>query len=815
MRSFLALCGLGSLALVLACGGGGGSSTDGGNGGGGGGTPSRTTGFDLPTEISAVAAKSGAGSVVELPSAGPTDPGTDYSNAKTVRFVAEHSVNQFEIIQTILNALGQTHYAEQGNVGTGPYKCIVAWQENDKGTESKVLQTWVVDSAIVSEGGKDVNRVRVWIDDQGRLIKAEFKITASATKRTDGTYQDYGAWGLNAKLSQDGLNYFASRAAVGGGGEALVGMNMAESHEQQSFSMKAFMSRGSLTGYGKVLFPDWTPQGPIQATVAYAYNAAQLRVKDAQQDLYKDRTTPVEITHRYGMFDGVTGADVLKTNSFGFPVTFTLNSQQGWGYYGAWQGRHQLWSGPGGQGLPDGTVVTRMDRGNVQEQYKTASFTGTFTRRALLAAPIDDLLNIPVETWVNSNFELQWNGSQWLKDGVAFTDLASLVAQPRKWVGLFRWDPQLNQPKEYVYLQGQGFFEATRDPNTGQPVSTGVAYNPATNDRLWVNLGGSIYIEWKGATIQWVQKKLTAFDERTWTPTFDPAGDQPFTLELNRQYYINKRGGNYVVARTGEGAYDVKIELQTAANPVNAASLVSGISLFKPQWFNPERPNETSTFRFETDSANGKFLKLVYLTVGSQDAGGSTPPAVGDVVTRGQWGLLGYDQGGQSTGVQFNWEYPQGTQNWGSQTYLYTDAQGGGKTWKILDDPIPLRPLLLNGRNYSLQYDGWLHGLPEYWEELQRNHWNITDDIASKIVNIPEGTSVTHAVTQSQTYLLKPLEIGVYLKLATTPDATLDIAPAQAIDLADTTKVPAFVDPQLGPVPAGAVLRYSEGKKVD
>ena len=810
---------------LIACGGGGGSSS------GASGTPAPPTppppaptqGFVVPTEVSAVAPKAGSGLVVKLGSetltVGPqqgtaTDPGTDYSTAKTTRFVAEHSVNQFEIIQTILNAMAQTHYADSENLNAGPYKAIVAWQESDKGTESKVLQTWVVDSAMLQEGGQNVNRVRAWIEDEGRIIKAEFKITASATTRTDGTYADYGAWSLNAGLG-DPSNYFAARASVGAGGGVLLGMNSVENHDGQSFNMRAFMNRTDATGFGKVAFPDWTPQGPVMSTLAYAYNAGQLRVKDAQQDRYKDRNATVEITQRYGMFDGGTGADVLKTRSFGFPVQFTAGSQTVWGYYGAWQGRHQLWAGQNGQPPADGTVVTRMDRGTVQETYKTASFTGTLTRRSLVASDLGDLLNIPVETWVNSSFELRWSGSQWERDGAAFTDFASLVLQPRKWVGLNRWDPVLNQPKQYVYLEGQGFFEARMDPATGQLASTGVAYTPAANDRLWVNVGGSVYLEYKGAGTEWVQKKVTAFDERTWTPTFDGAGDQPFVLDLNRQYYINKRGGNYVVTRTGSGIYDVRMELQAAANPVNAGALVSGIASFRPQGYNPAQPGDTSSYRLDTDPASPTFLKLVYLTIGAQDAKASPAPTAGSVVASGLWGLVGCDAGGQSTGVQFNWDYPRQGEAWGTQTFLYTDAQGGGRTYKLLDDPIALRPLALNSRSYSLQYDGWLHGLPEYWEELQRNQWNITEDIASKIVNIPAGTQVTDAVAPGQTYLLKPLEIGVYLKQAVTPDPTLDIAPAQAIDLADPAKVPAYVDPQMGAVPANAVLKYSEGKKVN
>ncbi len=828
-QSFVALM---IVAGFVACGGGGAGSsatTTPSNNGTGTTVSSRAVGFDVPSEISAVAPKSGstpiarigakAGLFSVVAATAATDPGTDYSNATTTRFVAEHSVNQFAIIQTILNAMAQTHYADQANINAGPYKSIVSWQENDKGSQSKTTQTWTVDSAMIVEGGKDVNRVRCWIEDEGRIIKAEFKIYASATKRADGSYQDYGVWTLNAKLDDAGTSYFAAKASVGPNGEALVSINEAEAHGGPVETMRASMSKSDVSGFGKVSFPEWNGgQAPVQTTLAYVYNTDQLRIKDANQDTYKDRASTVEITDRYGMFDAITGADVMKSHSFGFPVSFSINGTPGSGYYGAWQGRHQLWAGQGGGALPDGTVVTRQDRGNVVESYKTASFTGTLTKRTLVAADVNDLLNLPVETWVNSHHDLTWNGSQWMENNAAFTDYASLVAQPRKFVGIHGWDSVHQQPKEYVYQANAGFFEATRDPNTGQVTSTGVAYSPSFQDHLWVDIGGSIYIQYNGPSNGWVQKTLTSFNEQTWTPSFDPSGDHPFTLELGHQYYINKQGGNYVVTRTDVAAYDVRIELQAAANPVNASTLLSGVATFRPQNYSVSNPGQTSTYRFDVTPSSPTFLQLVYASVGTQDANLSPAPQVGAVVANGQWGLVGYDQAGNSTGVQFNWDYPRQGDNWNGQTYLYTEDNLGNRTYKLLDDPIQLQNLVLTvnsqPKTFSLQFDGWMHGLPEYFQELSQNGWIITDEVASKIVNIPEGTAVTSALDPSQHFLVKPLEVGLYLKVAAVPDASLDITAAQGINLSDPNVIPTFVDPGMGNVPTGTVTKYSEGNPV-
>lgn len=826
------LPGLVLLAGLAACGGGGGSSAS--------TTPpapppppaAPTVGFTVPSEISAVAPKAGSALIITAPgnhdgSASAytavttlplaTDPGTDYTNAKGTKFVAEHAVSQFSIIQTILNAMAQTHYADKENLNAGPYKAIVSWEEEDKGNESKSTQTWVVDSAMIKEGDKDVNRVRTWIDDGGRIIKAEFKIYASATKRSDGTYQDYGVWTLNAKLDPAGTSFFAAKASIGPAGETLVSMNQSESRDGSVETMRAFMSRSDQNGYGKINYPENNGPARIQKTVAYAYNPAQLRIKDEIKDVYKDRAATVEITHRYGMFDAATGADVMKSHAFGFPVSYTSGGTAGYGYYGAWQGRHQLWAGQNGGILPDGTTVTRQDRGTNAETYQTASFTGVLTKRTLAAADVNDLLNIPVETWVNFHRELVYDGSQWTDQGAPFTDFASLVQQPRKFVGLHRWDQAAQRPRDYVYVAGSGFFLATSDPATGQMVSTGTPYVPAASDRLWVDIGGSVFIQYTGAN-GWVAKKVLSFNEQTWTPVFDPAGDQPFPLELNFQYYINKQGGNYLVTRTGTAVYDVKIELQTPANPVNAATLLGSVATFRPQGANPQNPGATSTYRFDTTPGSPTFLKLLYLTVGTQDANQNPAPQAGAVVAGGQWGLMGYDGAGQSTGIQFNWDYPRQGETFAIQTFLYTQDTGGTRTYKLLDNPIALAPLTLsvNGQSktYSLQFDGWMHGLPEYFDELSRNDWTLTDEVASKVVNIPEGTTVTDALNSAKTYLVKPLESGLYLKLAATPDPSLSLTAAQAVNLSDPALIPAFTDPNLGSVPTGVTLKYSEGKAV-
>ncbi|HLG21396.1 MAG TPA: hypothetical protein VI382_01175 [Candidatus Manganitrophaceae bacterium] len=828
---------------LTSCGGGGGSSSS--------GSTLSSPGFDVPTEISAVPTNlSGAvgglkpgfkSKLFALEAA--TDPGTDYSAAVTTKFVEENTLEQFDIIEDVMKALAQTRYADAANINQGPYKAMIAWQDEKNGIETKTLEPWVVDSSMIVENGQNVNRVQAWIEenDMGmiRVIKAEFKISASATKKSDGSYQDYGVWNLNVKFGDTGVSFFAANASIGANGESILKVH--ENFQEGPFTqqVKAILNKSDTQGFGKVTYPDWSACNqpnctPSSVTAKYAYNADHLAVQKGTDPVpqFKDRTAVTDMTHRYGMFDSATGADVLKSKSFGFPVQFADANGSHFAYYGAWQGRHQLWADGGS--VPAGTVVTRQDRGANQtaETYTvSASFVGTLTKRALVAADISDILNIPVETWINVNMNLLYNGASWIDcqnmtfggpsptcgaGSAPVTDFSFLVANPndrRKFIGINRWDNTSQMNMEYLYdlsgAQGAGFYVATRDQNFNL-VSTGTKFTPVTGDQLWVNIGGSIYIEYKGTgATGWVEKKLLNFDERTWTPEFDPAGDVDYTLPLDREYYINNSGANYVVKRTNAGIYDVKIELQTVANPVNASSFLSDPSTrFMVQWGAWGDAGQ-STYRFDTTT-----LKLVYDTIGSNDtqltnASGQQVQA-GDVVTQGQWGLMAY-VGGVSAGVQYNWEYPREGETWGTISYL----MNADNTYKMLDDPIRLTPITLaNNANVSktlsLQYDGWMGGLPNLYEELRKNNFVMTADISGKIINIPAGTPVTDATDSAKSYLIKPLEVSQFLNIVADP-GTLDITVADGVDL---TTVPIFVEHNMGAMPSNTVTKYSEGVAV-
>lgn len=836
-----------SISLLLsysltACGGGGSSSSDVGLAG--------KPGFSVPTEISAVPTNSSATgnskpsnkssfkSQLLAVKQAATDAGTDYSTTPSTKFVEENALDQFGIIESIMKSLAQTRYADAENINNGPYKAMVTQPGNNKGAASKVLQPWVVDSKLITENGKEVNVVQVWIeetDDSGqpRPVKAEFKISASATKKADGSYQDYGVWTLNAGLGES--DNFAASASVGANGEAILKIHETASASGGGnggggtpFETKGILNKSDTSGFGRVQFPEFgnCDQNGCTMTptdVSYVYDAAHLAVKAGSDPTeFKDRTNVIDMTHRYGMFEADTGKDVLKTHSFGFPVEYTVNGVRQFAYYGAWQGQHQLWANGGT--VPAGTTVTRADRNSNQavESYTvSAPVAGTLVKRTLVGGSINDIKNIPVEIFVNIGYQLQWNGSQWVNcvnpnfgtfpptcgaGSGPITDFGFLVANPadtRKFIMINRWVN--NQETDYVYdpngSSGAGFYVATRNQQNNSLTSTGVLYTPASGDQLFANIGGSIYIMYNGNS--WVEKILASFDQSTWTPTFAPADqDKPYTLDLNREYYINNQGVNYVVKRTDTATYDVQTELQSVANPVNVSTFLQANTIFKPQWDS----TGNSTYQFITDPASPKFLKLVYASVGAND-----PTAnVGDLVTQGQWGLVAW-VGGTNTGVQFNWNYPREGENFGTLTYL---IKGDG-TYKLLDDPIRLSPITLtnNGgetRTVALQYDGWMQGLPDLYQELQKNNFKMSDDISDKIINIPAGTDVVDA--QGKHYLIKPLETSQFLTALSSDPGDLDLILANTLDL---STVPTFVAPTMGAEPSVSTIKYTEGKLVE
>jgi len=856
--------------LLSGCGGGGSSSTavttpPGSSNPTQTPTDTQTTaGIALPQEVSAISADNGTVAaqtsglrarlmaVADAASQLPAD--SDYQTELTAKYVDEPALQVFDIIDTILKAVAQTHYADPANVNAGPYKTMVSWYDDNNGQKVKQVQTWIVDSSM-----KDgANIVDIWPDGDHMPSAVEAKIKTAPTQASDGSYLDYGKWTISAKFNASASAYFEASADVDANGMTVLAINEVDEESGPSGPLtattKAIVHKANGSGYGQALVPNWDAcyqQGSTACSsgqvpgvqVKYAYNQDYLTYEKLDSNgnpsgaqVYKDRSNKVEMDYQYGLFDATTGADVQKTKSFGFPVNYTDSNGTHQAYYGAWQGLHQLWSNDGTT-VPDGTTVTRADVGGNQTaaSYTVKSFPGSLTKRTLVASDIGQLLNIPVQAWINQNLTLIYSGGVWnecLSQGwdsngnmtcgspTNFTSQLGTLepdSTGQKAVNIDRWDQNGNQTM-YAY-NGSGFDVVDQNGNV-----TG-SYTPADGDVLTVSIGGNIYLEYTGnfdSTTNnsgWVQKTLTAFDQNTNTPTFG-ATDQPFDFANGAQYSLNNNGANFVVERTAtNGAaadYQTSMEIQTVANPANVATVVPTDTVFKQQW---DTSADATTYTFDSDPTSASYLMLVYQHVSQQDQqAGHTQ---GEVLTDGAWGLLAYDQNGNQLTdangpLQYNWQYAQSSNDWGAATYL---VDGSGN-YKLLDDPVMLQPLQLttNGGdtlNFSLQYDGWLHGLPDMHQELEKNNYQITPTIADKVVNIPAGTPVSDEAGND--YFIKPMEIGVILPVVTASDITAagKTAPdLSAADQAGLSTVPAFVAPNGAVAPTDVVLKYIEGKPV-
>jgi hypothetical protein len=860
-----------SALLTVSCGA---TSGDGGGGGTTGPTgptgPTGTTakGIALPREISALPTK-GASAPAALRSASRAlatfGPDTDYARAETFKFVDERALSQFEILNTIFKAISQTHYDDAAVLGKGPYLAMVSWTEERNGQQVKQLKKWQVDSKVVKVNGVDVNRVQVWFPfsingSPVNLIRAQVDIVEAPRMNADGvSYADYGKWTLVAAYDPKAESFFAASADRDASGMATVKL-----HEfyppaaagQVATETRAILQKGSHSGAGRVLYPDLDcrglapgePCGPRPTEVAYVYDGSTVTLKKGSEPaVSKDRTRVADLVNRYGLFDATTGAKVER--NFGFPIRFPdAQGAEQLGYYGSIQGRHLVWTNdPNFQGFTPGTAVTRGDLPpdrSPQSYTPSPMYPGILVQRDLVPASIANLKGLYVDTGVSDNFQLLWDGSGWCRkpqeapegqsneeavscaaaDAVKMTEAdfaREFVNDPGNWrhgvgIGYMRNAGQLGveTPVNLVYVPAggahpAGFYEAEPSPASPQvvmkipPVRVD-AEVPGQFLLMWVGIIDQVYVSWDGS--RWVRKEVVALDPSTSTPTFGK-NDAPFELDAGREYYFSTSGATYVVKRVDAG-YDVRIEMPGVVNPRNAGAFVAAGTTFKPQGYDPRHPDWYSEYEFVTDEASPDFMKLLYVKVASDEPSSA---AVGGPVILGRWGLLAY-RGEQPTGTQFNWEYPLEGQLCGQQQFL-KDGSGG---LVILADPmrftsVPLTSGAGETSGFQLQYDGlWVQGLPDVYQELRGANYDLTLDIANKVVTIPDGTEVTDRL-DGKTYVFKQLQIDEYLY--PTDAAPLDLSPANDLKL-DTVPGYVPVDPPMVQMDPAAKLLYSEGNPV-
>jgi len=830
----------------------------------------KLSGYTMPSEISAVPATGDGdtpaeiGSIVSLPAAAD---GTDFSNARPRVYVEETLLKQFDNLENVLEAIDQTNYEDE--IDTGPYRAMVAMNEESEGRSQKVLESWVVQSEAVKEDGVNFLRVRVWIEKQfesnAPVTKGEIKVYTPPTRNADGSYSSYGKWEMNVKMDATGEeDYFVASCEPGADGVSVIKSNDnfkdtdQESGLELPAKVKAILYRSATEGYGKIYFPDFESYycpdcdksaGIPQKTAAYAYNENYLAVQEGTGDsdsivysepVFKDRNSMVRMTHRYGVFSALTGEDVMRSKSFGFPFKYSANGFIQHAYYGSWQGRHEVWTRDGGS-IPEGTIVEREDISPDQaaETYTVGkTYNGVLSKRTYATAEPGDIQGIPVEIWMDQDFNLNYHSADggwyyctqtdWAASPPACAGteydfdttigLNTLIVEEnnsRKKVDISGWDSFASTDKTYVYEGAgtengnqAGFYEASEVMTEFGPVFRAtvprVLIDTMYVRQMRVNISGSIFVEYQGETLGWVEREVTYFDEMTWTPVFNDSGSKQLSFPEGKELYINMKGVSYVVQKI-DGVLTVKTEIKTACTPQNAAVIIPAATTFHDQW----NPNYYSTYEFITDPADPNFLMLVYASIGDDDLDQTGTPdgvAVGGIA-QSNWGIEASISG---VPVSFNWEYDaNGTMS--RITYLME-----GSSYKMLDDPMRFKPITVQSlsgdqKTLLLQYDGWMSGLPDLHRELENSDFKMTDDIKNKIVNLKAGTLLEEDSTEGLSFVLKPLEISLILAAAADP-GDLDLTGAHAVDL---NTVPIFREHGMGDMPVVSDVKYSEGHEIE
>ncbi len=643
---------------------------------------------------------------------------------------------------------------------------------------------------------------------------------------------------------------------------------------------RALIVRSESSGYGKVEYADWdacmpnadgTVGSPItggrggnpcengapSVEVQFSYNDRYLKLQvGTEAAVSYDREDAHELVHRYGLFEATTGEDIDKTKSFGFPV-LTADGDHGW--YGAWQERHELWLR--GQAAETGITVTRegLPSAQVAPTFTTKRFQGVLTKAGLEEGSMNQLDGLVTEIYLWNSFRLRWNdsegrfdecigtsdvtpisatGEQGCDTQTDFTEKLAMLQMPgendQRWVyigGCNEDSPGNWTCTNYVYDQG-AFWVATQG-QTRMEKSTTPMDTEAFEDghELWASVGGQIYIEYTGefggtpTSTGWVQKAISSFDDQSWIPTFDDASDSEFVFELGREYFVNQRGSNLRVTRVAENGdvddYAVYMEVHRVAKPVaDLTSFLAAGAKLVDAW----DPENSSKYVLNRDSSSDNYLLLEFDTLSDPDEGDGF--SIGDVVPNDMWGLrIDGDDSMLANATLYNWEYQDTGESWGGVTYL-VDQFGD---FFLLDEPLHFDPIALaraddlvqsrpedDWLSYSLGYDGWLHGVPDPWFELQRIRFT-GDGISAVLANnvrIPDGTILT--AEDSSTYFVKALDIGIFLGEVTAfPNGTEpSLTNADAVDLdAALPVMPAVtMDTTL---PSSAELLYVEGLPVD
>lgn len=221
----------------------------------------------------------------------------------------------------------------------------------------------------------------------------------------------------------------------------------------------------------------------------------------------------------------------------------------------------------------------------------------------------------------------------------------------------------------------------------------------------------------------------------------------------------------------GPVPFGVTREIEEVILPGEQAELLSNITF-------QDRFNEELSYTFD------------FLSMGMMDQ-------QGDLVTQGLWHLLGSD------GKEYSWSYANEESPWNRVSFL-KDMEG---KFVFLDKAVYFAPFEINGKSMSfLGYDGHVFGLPDFWKMLRESEGLLTEEMRSQIVNIPVGEYVDRE-DAGIVYKIKPRHGYRILDNVSLNDCLAEIEGSL-----DLSGIPAFQDPEIGPLPQNVLLKVIEGE---
>lgn len=641
---------------------------------------------------------------------------TDMEKDKFQLNIWEKNLDEFQIIDQLLFALKQTKYEDPQFINKGPYGTLVRWQEDNK------LEKWIIDSKMVTIDGKSVNQINMWVQEDMGLIEAQFNISEPAS-----TNNRYGEWTAQARmLNSDGTVHgrFAANTTVNSAGQAIIRvehLNMGD--HDYDFKGKLVLKDDIGAGVFRGVFQNQ------EENLRYSYNTNHLIVEKAGDMTCKDRNQFEEFTLDYNVYTA-DGMNIKNQKRFGFPLKLqgeTVTGHDQYLYYGAYHNRHGLYTG--NRELPaQGSMLVRSDN-NQNETYRYyGRHKGFFAKKMIKEARLSDIAFqiLTSRTYESFNIRFNDNDKQFyrcemqnsLNCDIAFdTNELRTIPSLQKQVRLYSNQGEIN-PGDLMPMDGEMF---------------------------WVSIDQPIYLEYDG--VQW-SKWSYEFPENSneWMPKLIEKSS--FTFDKSQTLFVHAQDFGFELKVTVENELTILALKEYSEHIVlpGAEALQASKLLFKDKWSNQE---------YTFDAAS--------MDLHSMD---------GSLMTDGRWDLEGSD------GSTYQWVYPRNDDdNYASIDYL-TDVNGD---FVFLDEAIYFSPFKLNEKMITgLGFDGHIRGLPDYHRLFRDSNGVLTEEIKSKIVNIPFGTYYDR-VDEEKFYFIKPIR-GIKVLNPVAADLC-SLSPDQSISL--------------------------------